>query len=140
MLIARNGYVMQYVNFLTPDVDFTMGLKSIKGHAAVKDFRKGMWNGVASRLHKPKKAYSLDEKASEVMLFGTVEYGLDSGKSATVEWAARMVFAPSSEQLKLASYQVSNLRSLATLTICADPTDMQVWLDSTPLKEAMAAK
>lgn len=48
-----------------------------------------MWEKVSSRRHNPVKIFPFGAGADEVMLYGTVEYGLKDGKQASVEWAAR---------------------------------------------------
>ncbi|GAA5904797.1 nuclear transport factor 2 family protein [Sporobolomyces salmoneus] len=94
--------VDQYLNFLTSDVDFIMGLNAVKGEAAVRKIRETMWGGVETRAHNPEKAF---ENGNEVMLHGTVSYGLKNGEKVEhVGWAAKMVFAEGSE-LKLSRYQ-----------------------------------
>ncbi|GAA6018464.1 hypothetical protein JCM11491_007007 [Sporobolomyces phaffii] len=112
---SRN--VDRYLDFLTRDVDFIMGVNGVKGEAAVRKIRETMWGGVETRSHRPEKAYLGDDAANEVMLHGTVSYGLKNGDSVdNVGWAARMVFAPGTE-LKLSRYQV--------------------WLDGAPLGTAL---
>ncbi len=51
--------------------------------------RKGMWEHVASRQHKPLKVFPFGNDANEAMLYGTVSYGLKNGKRSEVDWAAR---------------------------------------------------
>ncbi|GAA5977983.1 hypothetical protein JCM5350_006289 [Sporobolomyces pararoseus] len=97
--------VDKYLNFLTNDVDFIMGLNAVKGEAAVRKIRETMWGGVETRAHNPEKVYLGDSEANELMLHGTVSYGLKNGeKVENVGFGARMVFAPGSE-LKLSRYQ-----------------------------------
>merc|ERR1711939_1241133 len=64
--------VEKYLTFLTEDCDFIMGLASMKGHGAVREMRKTMWGGVATRRHVPEQVFI--------------------GKDENVGWAARMVF------------------------------------------------
>ncbi|GAA5843753.1 hypothetical protein JCM3766R1_000533 [Sporobolomyces carnicolor] len=95
--------VDQYLSFLTNDVDFIMGLNGVKGDAAVRKIRETMWGGVETRAHKPERAF---QDGNEIMLHGTVSYGLKNGdKVENVGWAAKMVFAETAE-LKLSRYQV----------------------------------
>ncbi|KAM0748668.1 hypothetical protein T439DRAFT_327936 [Meredithblackwellia eburnea MCA 4105] len=111
--------VEKYLAFLTKDVKFTMGLASMTGEDAVRKMRENMWGGVATRKHTVHKVYTSDPEASELMLFGTVDYGLRNGKSVTgVGWAGRIVFAAGPE-LKMQEYQV--------------------WLDVAPLTNALKA-
>ncbi|GAA5882730.1 hypothetical protein JCM16303_006566 [Sporobolomyces ruberrimus] len=98
--------VDQYLSFLTSDVDFIMGINAVKGEAAVRKIRETMWGGVETRSHNPEKVYHFSDDAQELMLHGTVSYGLKNGdKVENVGWAARMVFAQGSDELKLSRYQ-----------------------------------
>lgn len=54
-----------------------------------------MWESVSSRSHHPVKIFpfgKVDESAAEaeVMIYGTVEYGLKAGGGERKEWAARV--------------------------------------------------
>lgn len=68
--------------------------------------RKGMWEKVAKRSHKPVKIYSFGPESQECMLYGTVDYELKDGKSVNVEWSARSHFAKEDGELKMDFYQV----------------------------------
>ncbi|GAA6035871.1 hypothetical protein JCM8097_005748 [Rhodosporidiobolus ruineniae] len=93
-----------YVSFLTDDVDFIMGLNSVKGAVAVREIRENMWGGVQSRKHKPEYVLA-SEDGKVLMIHGTVDYGLRNGKMVeNVEWAAKMSFAEGDE-LKMKRYQ-----------------------------------
>lgn len=50
----------------------------------ILNIRKGLWEKVASRLHRATKIFPYGEDADEVMLFGTVEYVLKDGRKAVV--------------------------------------------------------
>jgi len=65
-----------------------------------------MWEKVASRHHKPLKVFPYGSKADEVMLFGTVDYGLKDGRKASVEWAARAHLIKKNDTVKMDFYQV----------------------------------
>lgn len=57
--------------------------------------RQKMWKGVASRHHIVTKVFVNNDpgtKAEEIVLSGTVEYGLEDGKSNTISWVSRMIF------------------------------------------------
>lgn len=43
-----------------------------------------MWAVVASRLHTPVKIFPFGEGSKEVMLYGTVAYGLKDGRKTNV--------------------------------------------------------
>ncbi|GAA5863032.1 hypothetical protein JCM5296_003930 [Sporobolomyces johnsonii] len=103
--VSDSRDVDQYLGFLTTDVDFIMGVNAVKGEAAVRKIRETMWGGVETRQHEPEKVYLGDEHGNELMLHGTVTYGLRNGKTVEkVGWAARMVFAEG-DALKMARYQ-----------------------------------
>ncbi|GAA6057351.1 hypothetical protein JCM3770_005721 [Rhodotorula araucariae] len=107
-----------YLAFLDPQVDFVMGLNAVRGHAAVRKIRENMWGGVQTREHRPAAVFSAGPGDRELMLHGTVTYGLRNGtRVESVGWAALVVFAEGSD-LKMERYQV--------------------WLDGTPLSKALA--
>lgn len=76
--------------------------------------RIGMWNGVSTRAHTPRRVYA---HVDELMLYGEVEYGLENGKIVVLEFAARMQFQAD----KLALYQVSHPIPVFS-NACADST------------------
>lgn len=55
----------------------------------ILNVRKGMWEHVFSRSHKPEKIFPFGPNADEVMVYGSVSYGLKNGKSNEITWAAR---------------------------------------------------
>ncbi|GAA5845157.1 hypothetical protein JCM9279_005456 [Rhodotorula babjevae] len=113
----RPDAIDEYLSFLAPDVDFVMGLNAVKGHDAVRQIRQNMWGGVVERVHRPQAVFAAGE-ANELMLHGTVSYGLrDGARVDDVGWAALVVFADGDE-LKMRRYQV--------------------WLDGAPLSRALA--
>lgn len=68
--------------------------------------RRGMWEKVAKRSHKPQQIYAFGSGSDDVMLFGTVDYTLKDGRGTTVEWSARAKFTLDGGNLKLDFYQV----------------------------------
>lgn len=68
--------------------------------------RKGMWEKVKSRSHKPVKVFPFGENADEVMLYGTVDYELKDGREASVPWAGRAHLVEEEGQVKMDFYQV----------------------------------
>ncbi|GAA6008308.1 nuclear transport factor 2 family protein [Rhodotorula paludigena] len=105
-----------YLAFLAPDVDFIMGLNAVRGHQAVRKIRENMWGGVQTRRHQPHAVFVQDARgdgdhddgARQLMLHGTVDYGLRNGKTVdAVGWAALVVFADSdgTSELKMKRYQ-----------------------------------
>lgn len=65
-----------------------------------------MWEKVSSRHHKPLKIFPYGSNADEVMLYGTVDYGLKDGKSAAVEWAGHAHLVKDGGVVKMDFYQV----------------------------------
>ncbi len=72
--------------------------------------RKGMWEHVASRQHKPLKVFPFGEHANEVMLYGTIGYGLRNGKRSEMEWAGRAHLVKDGGDVKMDFYQVYLVR------------------------------
>ena len=83
--------------------------------------RKGTWEKVAKRSHKPSKIYSFGHDSYDVMLHGTVDYELKDGKRAEdIEWSARARFAAQDGSIKMEFYQVY----LVSLTFDSDALDI----------------
>ncbi|OQN97541.1 hypothetical protein B0A48_16695 [Cryoendolithus antarcticus] len=106
-----------YADALTSDGVLTMGSKRVTGRAGqslsspyILALRKAMWEKVSSRSHYPLKIFSfapLSEEGGEVMLYGTVDYGLRDGKKAEgIEWAARAKLVRVEVRLRMSEYQV----------------------------------
>ena len=51
------------------------------------NIRKGLWEKVSERLHRPQKIFPFGENADEVMLHGTVAFTLKDGRKADVSFA-----------------------------------------------------
>ncbi|KAI5780856.1 hypothetical protein EDC01DRAFT_667467 [Geopyxis carbonaria] len=64
-----------------------------------------MWAAVATRHHVVSAVYPSADDKDELMLHGTVDYTLKTGRALRSEWAARMVFAPGDEE-RMQFYQV----------------------------------
>ncbi|KAK4046296.1 hypothetical protein OIV83_006170 [Microbotryomycetes sp. JL201] len=86
---------------------------------SVKEWRINSWKGIATRDHTAKQVFTIDQECSQVMIDGTLTYGLENGKSISVDWAAKMVFATGTQQLRMKEYQV--------------------WADMSPLVAALKA-
>jgi hypothetical protein len=103
---AHDAYVASFL----PDADFVMGTKATRGAEGIRALREGLWTGpVQRRKHTLLKIFpfgSAGEEAREVMLYGSVEYGLKNGKELTVQWAARAVLAEYDGGLRFKFYQV----------------------------------
>ena len=65
-----------------------------------------MWATVTSRHHKISKIFPFGPNATELMLYGTVEYELKDGRRANVPWGARAVMAKEGDAWKMKFYQV----------------------------------
>ena len=68
--------------------------------------RKGMWEKVNRRRHQATKIFPFGPNSDEVMLYGTVEYGLKDGREATVDWAARAHLVKDGGAVMMDFYQV----------------------------------
>ena len=68
--------------------------------------RRGMWEKVAKRSHRPIQIYSFGKGSDDVMLHGTVEYVLKDDKKTSTSWAAKAHFAQEDGELKMDFYQV----------------------------------
>jgi len=78
-----------YADSFADDATFMIGVKQVKGKEDIYTMRKGMWEVVTSRKHTVYKVFPYGENASEVMLFGKVQYGFKDGREIGVDWAAR---------------------------------------------------
>jgi hypothetical protein len=54
-----------------------------------------MWPRVSSQSYRVSKFFHLGKNADEVMLYGTMAYKMESGRSFSVDWAARAHIANS---------------------------------------------
>jgi len=98
-----------YVNSFLPTAHFVMGTRSTSGHDGILDLRKGLWSGpIQRRKHTLEKIFPFgaSDDVKEVMLYGSVDYGLKNGKELTVQWAARAVLADYEGDLRFKFYQV----------------------------------
>jgi hypothetical protein len=67
--------------------------------------RKAMWEKVASRKHVAKKVFPFGPNADDVMLYGTVHYGLKAGGESGLDWAARAHLVKENGKVKMDYYQ-----------------------------------
>lgn len=65
-----------------------------------------MWEKVASRKHKAVKIFPFGPNSDEVMLYGTVQYGLKAGGESGIDWAARAHLVKDGGRVKMDFYQV----------------------------------
>lgn len=65
-----------------------------------------MWEKVNRRKHAALKVFPFGPSSNEVMLYGTVEYGLKDGREAAVDWAARARLVKQDGAVMMNFYQV----------------------------------
>jgi hypothetical protein len=74
-----------------------------------------MWEKVSSRAHAPLKIFPFGPDASEVMLYGTVKYGLKAGGESSKDWAARArLVKDANGKVMMSFYQVYLVRHSAS--------------------------
>jgi len=83
--------------------------------AEILSLRKAMWEKVSSRAHAPLKIFPFGPNANEVMLYGTVKYGLKVGGESSKDWAARAHLVKEDDgNVKMSFYQVYLVRHSAS--------------------------
>ncbi|KAF1938586.1 hypothetical protein EJ02DRAFT_383489 [Clathrospora elynae] len=103
----------QYIGYFTKDATVIMASKKVIGSEEILALRKGMWEKVSSRAHKPLKIFPFGPNADEVMIYGTVKYGLKAGGESIVDWAARAHLVRNEEKgVQMDFYQVYLVRRL----------------------------
>ncbi|KAF2798106.1 hypothetical protein K505DRAFT_414601 [Melanomma pulvis-pyrius CBS 109.77] len=95
-----------YADLYTPDATLVMASKRVKGRSEIIELRKSLWDKVASRLHRPLKIFPFGPGSDEVMLHGTVTYGLKAGGESSIEWAAYAHLVKVDGVVKMDFYQV----------------------------------
>jgi hypothetical protein len=68
--------------------------------------RQGMWEKIVRRKHTAIKVFPFGPNSDEVMLYGTVEYGLKDGREAKVDWSARAHLIKEDGAVMMDFYQV----------------------------------
>ena len=97
----------EYADAITKDGKLIMGTRVASGYDSILELRKGLWSGpVKTRLHTLKQIFPFGEDSNNVMLHGSVDYGLKNGKNVTVEWAGRAILVEDGGKLKMKEYQV----------------------------------
>ncbi|KII96180.1 hypothetical protein PLICRDRAFT_694220 [Plicaturopsis crispa FD-325 SS-3] len=95
----------EYTSHFLPSATLIMGPKIFPGHGGVHTFREGAWEHVERRRHVIQGVFAGSE--GEVMLYGTVDYGMKDGTQVEgVQWAGRMVLSPTDRGPKISFYQV----------------------------------
>lgn len=74
--------------------------------AEILALRKSLWEKVASRVHNPIKIFPYGPNSNEVMLHGTVKYGLKAGGESSLDWAAYARLVKEGGKVKMEFYQV----------------------------------
>ncbi|KAK7754231.1 hypothetical protein SLS62_003808 [Diatrype stigma] len=116
-----------WLSYFAPDAVLIMGDKVVRGTEGIREFRRGMWENVRSRKHRPTKVFpasfpspssspetgtgagTAKTAAVEYMLHGSLDLELKSGDISTVAWAGRAVLEEvpgGGGALKYALYQV----------------------------------
>ena len=86
--------------------------------AEILSLRKGMWEKVSNRAHKPLKVFPFGPKAVEVMLYGTVKYGFKAGGESSKDWAARAHLVKEEDgKVRMNFYQVYLVRHPAPVRV-----------------------
>ncbi|KAH7382356.1 hypothetical protein BKA66DRAFT_441924 [Pyrenochaeta sp. MPI-SDFR-AT-0127] len=96
----------KYIEYFTKDATLIMASKKAKGSDEILALRKSMWEKVASRSHKAVKIFPFGSNSDEVMLYGTVKYGLKAGGDSGLDWAARAHLVKEDGRVKMDFYQV----------------------------------
>ncbi|KAH3909308.1 hypothetical protein HBH56_162830 [Parastagonospora nodorum] len=95
-----------YAKYFTDDATLIMASKKVEGHDEILALRKSMWEKVSSRSHNPIKIFPFGSYSDEVMLYGTVKYGLKDGGEKEVDWAARAKLVNEDGKIRMSFYQV----------------------------------
>lgn len=82
--------------------------------------RHAMWEKVATRKHTPVKVFPFGPKADEVMLYGTVDYGLKSGGKNSIDWSARAHLVKEQGVVKMNFYQVYLVSVECRVVLCPE--------------------
>ncbi|KAI4729043.1 hypothetical protein E4T49_03235 [Aureobasidium sp. EXF-10728] len=96
----------EYSKQFTQNATLIMASKKVQGREEILSLRKGMWEKVDRRKHTALKVFPFGPNSNEVMLYGTVEYGLKDGREATVDWAARAHLVKQDDAVMMDFYQV----------------------------------
>jgi len=96
----------KYAHLFTKDATLIMGSKKAVGREEILSFRKGLWTTVQSRLHTPIKVFPFGANSTELMIYGTVVWGLKDGRKAEIDWAGRVNMTKEDGEWKLSFYQV----------------------------------
>lgn len=87
-----------------------------------------MWEKVATRHHKPVRLFPFGLDASDVMLYGTVDYLMKDGRTIKgLDWAARAHLVKMNGVVQMDSYQVYLVSTILWLySAVVDSTDIRI--------------
>lgn len=101
----------EYAHSLTDDATMIMGTRTVEGYKDILALRHSLWSGpIQRRKHTLVKIFPFGDNSNEVMLYGSVRYGLKNGKEVSVDWAGHALLVDDKGQLKMAFYQVYLVR------------------------------
>lgn len=101
-----------YADFFTDDAPLLMGSQTFHGRQGFLSFREGGWEKVREREHVVLDVFARpsarEGEDTELMIRGTVEYGMKDGSAGHADWAGFMKLRWLEEEggYKLAFYQV----------------------------------
>jgi prepilin-type processing-associated H-X9-DG protein len=100
-----------YADFFCADAPLLMGDKTFTGREEYVKFREAGWEKVASREHVVLDVFPKEKEGNgdaELMLRGTVAYGMKDGSNGSADWAGHMKLRWLEDEggYKLAFYQV----------------------------------
>ncbi|KAH9898844.1 hypothetical protein F4778DRAFT_171372 [Xylariomycetidae sp. FL2044] len=92
----------EWVDCFAPDAVLVMGDRSARGTEEIRELRRGMWEKIRTRRHRPEKVFPAAYEGEggsegtgrwEYMLHGTLDLVMreDAGKRQVVTWAGRAV-------------------------------------------------
>jgi hypothetical protein len=100
-----------YADFFLPSAPLLMGAQTFNGREGHLQFREAGWEKVARREHVVVDVFARpvgEGEEAELMLRGTVKYGMKDGSEGNADWAGYMKLTWLEEEggYKLAFYQV----------------------------------
>ncbi|KAI8634741.1 hypothetical protein F5Y19DRAFT_409872 [Xylariaceae sp. FL1651] len=112
--VSKNN---EWVDYFTSDAILIIGGMTARGTQEIHELRKGMWEKIKSRKHKPDKVFPASfepaaahqpepEWSFEYMLSGSLDLQMKTGEKAVAQWAGRAVLRETDGRLRYAFYQV----------------------------------
>ncbi|KAI0122257.1 hypothetical protein F4814DRAFT_408093 [Daldinia grandis] len=106
-----------WVKSFLPDATVIIGDKMAVGTEDIRQMRKGMWEGVQTRKHKPLTVYPAtfypeaaygegENPAAQYMIEGTLLSTGEKLETLEITWAARAILHEERGELKYKLYQV----------------------------------